>query len=161
MASEGLASRARIRLSPPMNHGSSLEFSFSGTKSAIARHVASAEAPTNERERSDLCAAFQAAVTRTLVEKTMRAALRLGATRVVVAGGVAANRGLRTQMASACARRGLELHLPLVQHCTDNAAMIAYAGALRLLAGEHDGLELGPSTASSLTKRTRKGRGRR
>jgi N6-L-threonylcarbamoyladenine synthase len=80
---------------------------------------------------------------------------------VVLAGGVAANRGLRAGMAAACARRDFTLAVPPPASCTDNAAMIAYAGALRLAAGERDGMDLAPSTRTSLPRVTRKGGGPR
>jgi N6-L-threonylcarbamoyladenine synthase len=81
--------------------------------------------------------------------------------RVVLAGGVAANKGLRARMAAECERRGLTLAVPPLASCTDNAAMIAYAGALRFAAGERDGLDLAPSTRTSLPRVTRKGAGLR
>ena len=96
-------------------------------------------APPAGQALEDLCAAFQDAVVSTLVDKTIRAARREGLGAVVVAGGVAANRGLRARMAAECARRGLALAIPPLSSCTDNAAMIAYAGAIRLAAGERDG----------------------
>jgi N6-L-threonylcarbamoyladenine synthase len=139
----------------------SLEFSFSGLKSALARYVSTHEAAWSEQEVADLCAAFQAAVVRTLVSKTIRAALGLQIPRIVVAGGVAANRGLRKAMAEACQARELDLYVPPVSLCTDNAAMVAYAGAVRLALGERDSLDMGPSTMTELPGRTRKGRGRR
>jgi N6-L-threonylcarbamoyladenine synthase len=80
---------------------------------------------------------------------------------VVIAGGVAANRGLRAQLTAAGARRGIEVLIPPFASCTDNAAMIAYAGAVRLAAGERDGLDLSPATVTSLLRVTRKGRGQR
>jgi len=139
----------------------SLEFSFSGVKTAIARHVASLSAPPAAEEVRDLCAAFQAVVVETLVKKTIRAAQAEGLGRVVVAGGVAANRGLRARMTEACGRRGIEVLIPPLSSCTDNAAMIAYAGAVRLAAGERDGMDLAPSTRTALSRVTRKGGGRR
>jgi N6-L-threonylcarbamoyladenine synthase len=161
LAAQGDPARARDAVPKPMARRDSLEFSFSGIKTAVARHVARLGRPPEGQELFDLCAAFQATVVDALVEKTVRAAHREGLERVVLAGGVAANRGLRARMASACARRGLGLSIPAFASCTDNAAMIAYAGATRLLAGERDGMDLAPSTRTALPRVTRKGAGLR
>ena len=158
LAAEGDASR--IELPRPMGRKSSAEFSFSGLKSAVARRVASSP-PQSKQELRDLCAAFQGVVTRTLVGKTVAAAEREKIGRVVVAGGVAANRELRDRMARVCNARQLELRVPPFKACTDNAAMIAYAGACRLAAGQQDDATLGPFTVTAMPRVTRKGRGRR
>jgi N6-L-threonylcarbamoyladenine synthase len=160
-AALGEASRARAALPTSFAHKESLELSFSGIKSALARHVAALGAPPEGQVLDDLCAAFQSVVVETLVGKTVRAARQEKLARVVVAGGVAANRGLRARMAEECARRGLGLSIPPFTSCTDNAAMIAYAGSVRLAAGERDGLDLAPSTRTALPRVTRKGGGRR
>jgi N6-L-threonylcarbamoyladenine synthase len=158
LAARGDASRARDAVPKPMAQRGSLEFSFSGIKTAVARHVAAHGVP-EAQALADLCAAFQRAVVEALVQKTMLAAQRERLSRVVLAGGVAANQGLRASMAAECTRRGLTLTVPPVASCTDNAAMIAYAGALRLAAGERDGLAVAPSTHTSLPRVTRKGAG--
>src|SRR6185436_2111026 len=110
---------------------------------------------------ADLCAAFQSTVVDVLVQKTVRASDRERLSRIVLAGGVAANRGLRARMAEVCARRELALFVPPFASCTDNAAMIAYAGALRLSRGETDTLGLSPATKTALLRVTRKGGGKR
>jgi N6-L-threonylcarbamoyladenine synthase len=161
LAAHGDAARARAILPRPMANRDSLEFSFSGIKTALARHVTARGGPPTGEALADLCAAFQEVVVETLVSKTVRAARRLDVERVVIAGGVAANRGLRRRMSEECARRGLDLAIPAFASCTDNAAMIAYAGALRLAAGERDGFDLAPSTRTALHRVTRKGGGRR
>jgi N6-L-threonylcarbamoyladenine synthase len=160
LAAQGDPARARDAVPKPMARRESLELSFSGIKSAVARHVAANGVPEGQA-LADLCAAFQKAVVDALVQKTVRAAAieRLG--RVVLAGGVAANKGLRASMAAECGRRGLSLSIPSLASCTDNAAMIAYAGALRLAAGERDGMDLAPSTRTALPRVTRKGGGPR
>jgi N6-L-threonylcarbamoyladenine synthase len=160
LAAEGDPARARDAVPKPMARRDSLEFSFSGLKTAVARHVAAEGVPTGQA-LADLCAAFQKAVVDALVSKTIRAAHREGLARVVIAGGVAANRGLRAVMGAECARRGFTLSVPPLSSCTDNAAMIAYAGALRLAAGERDGMSLAPSTRTALPRVTRKGGGSR
>ncbi|HTN85751.1 MAG TPA: tRNA (adenosine(37)-N6)-threonylcarbamoyltransferase complex transferase subunit TsaD [Sorangium sp.] len=158
LAATGDAAAAAEAVPAVMARKESLEFSFSGIKSAVARHVAKRGRPEGQA-LNDLCAAFQGAVVDALVQKTVRAARAEGIERVVLAGGVAANRGLRAQMAAACARRGLGLFVPPFASCTDNGAMIAYAGALRLAAGERDTLDLAPETRTALPRVTRKGGG--
>ena len=163
LAAQGDAARGReiFKLPSPMAQRESLEFSFSGIKTAIARHIAARPSRPEGQELFDLCAAFQSIVVDTLVSKTVRAARREKLGRVVLAGGVAANRGLRAKMADECKRRGIEVSVPPLASCTDNAAMIAYAGALRLAAGERDDLSVSPSTQTSLPRVTRKGGGAR
>jgi N6-L-threonylcarbamoyladenine synthase len=160
LAAKGDASRAGLVLPDALARKDSLEFSFSGLKSAMLRHVEKT-GPLDARATEDLCAAFQAAVVKALVVKTVRAAVREEVPRVVLAGGVAANRGLRASMKTACDKRGFELFVPTLANCTDNAAMIAYAGAVRLAAGERDALDVSPSTRTSLPRVTRKGGGLR
>jgi N6-L-threonylcarbamoyladenine synthase len=139
----------------------SLEFSFSGLKTAVIRRLALRTAPSSEQEVADICSGFEHAVVGSLVSKTVRAALRERVKDVVLSGGVAANRGLRSAAAEACSRAGLTLHVPPMASCTDNAAMIAYAGALRLAAGERDGFDFSTSTRTALPRVVRKGGGRR
>jgi N6-L-threonylcarbamoyladenine synthase len=161
LAADGDPTRAQDAVPRPMARRDSLEFSFSGIKTAVARHVGALGKLPEGQALADLCAAFQSTVVETLVTKTVRAAQREGVGGVVLAGGVAANRGLRARMTTECARRGLHLSIPAFASCTDNAAMIAYAGAVRLAAGERDGMELSPSTRTSLPRVTRKGSGLR
>ena len=91
-----------------------------------------------EQDRADVARAFEEAVVSTLVIKCRRALEQEGLTRLVMAGGVSANRNLRAQLAIALAKQGGEVFYPAPQFCTDNGAMIAYAGAQRLAAGQHD-----------------------
>ncbi|WP_441288181.1 tRNA (adenosine(37)-N6)-threonylcarbamoyltransferase complex transferase subunit TsaD [Sorangium sp. KYC3313] len=160
LAAGGDAAAAADAVPALMARKESLEFSFSGIKSSVARHVAKRGRPEGQALR-DLCAAFQGAVVDALVQKTVRAARAEGIGRVVLGGGVAANQGLRAKMAAACERRGLALFVPPLASCTDNGAMIAYAGALRLAAGERDTLDLAPETRTALPRVTRKGGGAR
>jgi N6-L-threonylcarbamoyladenine synthase len=146
---------------PPMARRDSLEFSFSGVKSFVARHVAEHGKPGTDTALADLCAGFQRTVVDSMVKKTVRAARAEGVASVVLSGGVAANRELRQRAAEACAAEGLTLHVPPMASCTDNAAMIAYAGALRLARGESDDLSFTTATRTALPRVTRKGGGRR
>jgi N6-L-threonylcarbamoyladenine synthase len=151
----------RFPIPLPMARADSLEFSFSGVKSFVARHIAEHGKPKTDADTADLCAGFQRAVVSSLVTKTLRAARLERVGSVVLAGGVAANRELRHTAALACERAGVTFFVPPFQSCTDNAAMIAYAGALRLLRGERDDFSFSIATRTALTRVTRKGGGRR
>jgi N6-L-threonylcarbamoyladenine synthase len=159
LAAQGNA--ANFRIPSPMARRDSLEFSFSGVKSFVARHVAENGKPPSKEALADLCAGFQRTVVDSLVGKTVRAARGEKVERVVLSGGVAANRELRQTAAQACAKAGLALYVPPMASCTDNAAMIAYAGALRLARGERDHLSFGTATRTALPRVTRKGGGPR
>jgi N6-L-threonylcarbamoyladenine synthase len=117
------------------------DFSFSGLKTAAVLAIR-ALGEADGQARADLARGFEDAVVETLVTKTVRALEACGAPRVVVAGGVGANRRLRARLAEACAARGVATHYPRPLYCTDNAAMIALAGWYRREAGERDGLEI-------------------
>jgi len=151
---------AAIPFSPPMARRDSLEFSFSGLKTQVAQWVAREGVPEGQR-LADVCASFQATVTGSLARKLVRAAETQGVPRVVIGGGVAANRELRERVTRLAASRGLEAFIPAVANCTDNAAMIAYVGALHAAAGPGDGWDLVATSATVLPRATRKGRGAR
>ncbi len=121
-----------IELPVPMASRRTLDFSFSGLKTAVARRVKTHGVPESEAEMADLCASFQRSVTRVLVQKSVHACRTREIGRLVLGGGVAANSGLRAAAAKLCAKHGIALHVPPLASCTDNAAMIAYAGALKL-----------------------------
>lgn len=157
LAQDGAAER--FELPRPMSRRDSLEFSFSGLKTNIARHVEQHGRPHQRQELCDLCAAFQERVVETLVRKSLVALEREGLKTWVIGGGVAANKGLRAAAARAAEARGVRLVVPIPRACTDNAAMIAFAGARRLAAGENHGLSLEVSPHTELPKTTRKGRG--
>ena len=126
----------------------SLDFSFSGLKTAVLYKVHGPGKTTGGLERlseqqvADICASFSAAVVDVLIRKTIRAAELARVTTIVVGGGVAANSMLRSRLAIACKSCGLALHLTPMTYCTDNAAMIAALGARRFEAGERDALSL-------------------
>lgn len=131
-----------VPLPRPLRRKGSLEFSFSGLKTAVANHVAKNGVPSEGAGLEDLAASVQAAIVDSLVSKLVAAVEREGVSHAVISGGVAANRGLRAAAERACAKVGAALHVPPAKSCTDNAAMIAYAGAVRRFAGAEDGLDL-------------------
>lgn len=124
----------------PMASRKTLDFSFSGLKTALARHVQTHGVPDGDRELADLCASFQGVIVESLVRKSLLACEQEGLDQLVVTGGVAANRGLRARAKEACDERGIRLFVPPPVSCTDNAAMIAMAAARRLSAGDRDEL---------------------
>ncbi|WP_137895981.1 tRNA (adenosine(37)-N6)-threonylcarbamoyltransferase complex transferase subunit TsaD [Ramlibacter sp. 2FC] len=125
---------AAFKLPRPLLHSGDLDFSFAGLKTAVmtqARKLGDAL----EARKADLAASTQAAIVDVLVKKSLAALQESGLRRLVVAGGVGANRELRQQLDAACARRGVRVHYPELSLCTDNGAMIAMAAAMRLQAG--------------------------
>ena len=106
----------------------SYNFSFSGLKSAVLNEVNKCHMKGEEINVSDLACSFQTSVVKVLTDKTIKAALDFNVKQVVVAGGVAANRGLRESLSEACLKYNLKLTFPKMVYCTDNAAMIAVAG---------------------------------
>jgi N6-L-threonylcarbamoyladenine synthase len=150
-----------IPLSKPMASKTSLEFSFSGLKTNVARWVETHGRPGDDATLRNLCAAFQRRVVETLVSKSLRAAKQEGFEALVLGGGVAANSELRRSSTTEGERVGLRVIIPPFRSCTDNAAMIAYAGAQRLLRGEDDRAKIEVSPRTALPRITKKGQGRR
>jgi N6-L-threonylcarbamoyladenine synthase len=114
----------------PMLTSPNLDFSFSGLKTAVVLAVRGTV--PDESRKADIAAAFQEAVVDVLVAKSMKALDETGIGTLVVAGGVGANRRLRARLSSAAQAAGFRVHYPPLEYCTDNGAMIALAGALRL-----------------------------
>ncbi len=138
---------ARFALPRPMLGRPNADFSFSGLKTALRQAIAAQ--PIDNATKADLAASFQAAITAALVDRTERAIdmfeERHGSGRpLVVAGGVAANRSIRAALAGLAERRGMELAVPPIGLCTDNAAMVAWAGIERLGVGPADTLDFAP-----------------
>ena len=136
----------RFRFPRPLLREARLDFSFSGLKTAV-RLAAEEIAPLTDQDVADICAGFQAAVTEVVAVRAGQALERLKATlpmvpaRLVVAGGVAANRSIGAALRHVAATAGAELVIPPPALCTDNAAMVAWAGAERLALGSTDALD--------------------
>lgn len=122
--------------------GNSLDFSFSGLKSAVLNYLNKAQMKGEEVNKADLAASFQKAVVDVLVDKTLSAATEKGVKTIIVAGGVAANGQLRSQLHEEAAGRGISVQFPPLVLCTDNAAMIACAGYYRYLKNDFADLTL-------------------
>jgi N6-L-threonylcarbamoyladenine synthase len=132
LAERGTA--ARYRLPRPMLGSSDLDFSFSGLKTAVL--LAARERALTAQDRADLAAEVEAAIVDVLVAKSVAALERTGLERLVVAGGVGANRVLRARLTTRAEALGCSVYYPDLELCTDNGAMVAHAGALRLARGE-------------------------
>ena len=123
-----------FKLPRPLLHSGNLDFSFAGLKTAVLTQAKKLGDALAER-RADLAASTQAAIVDVLVKKSIAAMTQTGLKRLVVAGGVGANALLRSQLNAACGQRGIRVHYPELDLCTDNGAMIALAAGMRLQAG--------------------------
>ncbi len=139
LAEEGRA--GRFEFPRPMTNRPGLDFSFSGLKTYTRNTLEDVRrnGDDSHQTRADIALAFQTAVVETLAIKCRRALEATGVPRLVVAGGVSANRALRERFAVLAERTGAEIFYPRPVFCTDNGAMIAYAGHERLMAGQCDG----------------------
>lgn len=126
---------AAFALPRPLLHSGDLDFSFAGLKTAVRTQVMKLGSTPALEVRADLAAATQEAIVDVLMRKSIAALKSTGSTRLVVAGGVGANRRLRDRLNAACGALGARVHYPEVALCTDNGAMIAMAAALRWRAG--------------------------
>ena len=144
-----------IQFPRPMGTDPHLDFSYSGLKTAVAIQVERRRAagPLTPRDVADLAASFQAAATDVLVTKSRRALRREGLGRLAVVGGVAANGRLRREVEAAARADGFFAVFPPLALCTDNAAMIAAAGARRLMRGERDDAGLGAFARAAVPAR--------
>ncbi|NYT77357.1 tRNA (adenosine(37)-N6)-threonylcarbamoyltransferase complex transferase subunit TsaD [Alcaligenaceae bacterium] len=130
----------RFALPRPMLHSRDLDFSFSGLKTAVLTRIKAADKDggLSEQDRTDLAAATEAAIVDVLAAKSIKAMKQTGLKRLVVAGGVGANRLLRERLVTTMKGLGGEVFFPPLEFCTDNGAMIAFAGACRVNAGLAD-----------------------
>lgn len=139
-----LGHEGRFNFPRPMTDRPGLDFSFSGLKTAALNAWQQCQAAqlADDQAKADVALSFQQAVVDTLTIKCQRALQQTGLKRLVVAGGVSANQSLRASLGHMTARLKAEVYYARPQFCTDNGAMIAYAGCQRLLAGQKDGLSI-------------------
>jgi len=130
----------RIKFPRPMTDRPGLDFSFSGLKTFTLNTINASE--KTGQDKADIAAAFQNAVADTLSIKCKRALQQTGLKRLIVAGGVSANQQIRSSLTVMAAKEQAQIYFPRLQFCTDNGAMIAYAGCQRLMAGQQQGLEI-------------------
>lgn len=161
-AEQGDASR--FALPRPMKGKPGCDFSFSGLKNAVRLLVASLPQPLSAQDANDVCAAFQAAVAESVADRTRRAVKIFKeqwptGRHIVVAGGVAANVALRATLTDIAAKEGMEFLAPPLNLCTDNAAMIAWAGVERFRLGLTDSLDFAPRPRWPLDPTAPKARG--
>jgi N6-L-threonylcarbamoyladenine synthase len=140
----------RFRFPRPMLDRPGLDFSFSGLKTAVLTRLRQ-EDPTDPTLRADVARGFEEAVVETLVEKCRRAVAQAGVDTLVLAGGVAANRRLRERLAQWGAQANVTCSYPRPELCTDNGAMVAYAGWRRLRLGQRSGNDFQVRARWSLT----------
>jgi N6-L-threonylcarbamoyladenine synthase len=128
----------------PMTNRPGLDFSFSGLKTFVLTTVQqhTVNGSISDQDRADIAHAFQEAVVATMVIKCRRAFRQTGLKTLVIAGGVSANTRLREDLGRMADEEGGRLYYPALRYCTDNGAMIAYAGCQRLLAGQQDDLAI-------------------
>ena len=139
-----------IRFPRAMADSGDYDFSLSGLKTSVLRHVKAERAGGRDVDPADLAASFQEAIVDVQVQKTMRAAQETGAKTVLLGGGVVANTRLRERMQATGDERGVRVRFPSIALCTDNGAMIARAGASRLARGERTPFDVGADPALEL-----------
>jgi N6-L-threonylcarbamoyladenine synthase len=132
--------KPRFKFPRPMTDRPGLDFSFSGLKTFTMNTLNDTE--KTEQDKADIAYAFQTATAETLSIKCRRALQQTGLKRLVIAGGVSANKQIRAALLAMTVKEKSQLFFPRLKFCTDNGAMIAYAGCQRLLAGQQESLEI-------------------
>ena len=129
----------RYKFPRPMCDRPGLDFSFSGLKTFTLNTLHKSDG--SEQTKADIACAFETAVVETLAIKCRRALQQTNSTRLVIAGGVSANTRLRQRLEEMVKKENAKVYYPRLEFCTDNGAMIAFAGCQRLVAGQHESLE--------------------
>ncbi|MBO8157247.1 MAG: tRNA (adenosine(37)-N6)-threonylcarbamoyltransferase complex transferase subunit TsaD [Bacillaceae bacterium] len=155
LASEG---KAAIDFPRAWLEEGSYDFSFSGLKTAVINTLHNASQKGETLKKEDIAASFQESVIDVLVTKTYRAAQEYQVNQLIVAGGVAANKGLRAKLQEQFAETDIEVLIPPLSLCTDNAAMIAAAGSIAFEQGHRAGLDLNANPSLSLERYARRSR---
>ena len=132
--------KPRFKFPRPMTNRPGLDFSFSGLKTFTMNTLNSTN--KTEQDKADIAYAFQTATAETIAIKCRRALQQTGFKRLVIAGGVSANKQIRASLQAMVAKENAQLYFPRLSYCTDNGAMIAYTGCQRLLAGQQESLEI-------------------
>lgn len=132
----------------PFIHEAHLNFSFSGLKTSALRLIESLEKEEVEAKKADICASYQEAIVDVLISRLNRACEEADSGLVILTGGVSANSRLRSRAQEWAHKKGIQLMIPPLKYCTDNAAMIGLAGVLRLNRGERSEQNLAPQAAS-------------
>lgn len=132
--------KPRFKFPRPMTNRPGLDFSFSGLKTFTMNTLNSTD--KTEQDKADIAYAFQTATAETIAIKCRRALQQTGFKRLVIAGGVSANKQIRASLQVMVAKENAQLYFPRLSYCTDNGAMIAYTGCQRLLAGQQETLEI-------------------
>ncbi len=130
----------RFKFPRPMTDRPGLDFSFSGLKTFTLNTLNNTE--KTSRDKADIAFAFQQATAETITIKCRRALQQTGLETLVIAGGVSANKEIRRQLEKMAQKEGAQLFFPRLEFCTDNGAMIAFAGCQRLLAGQQETLQI-------------------
>ncbi|SDK38375.1 tRNA (adenosine(37)-N6)-threonylcarbamoyltransferase complex transferase subunit TsaD [Sediminibacillus albus] len=147
LAAEGAAN---INFPRAWLEAGSYDFSFSGLKSSVLNTLHNAAQRNEQLKKEDIAASFQASVVEVLADKTYRAANEFGVKQVIVAGGVAANKGLRAELNRRFSNGSQDLLIPPLALCTDNAAMIAVAGSIAFQQGHRAGWDLNANPSLDL-----------
>lgn len=147
-----LGDASKYRLPKPRVDGSPYDFSFSGLKTAVLNLINNSKQKGETVDVNDVAASFQQTVCDIIAERLMGAAEELGHQTVVLAGGVSANSGIRTRLEQECQKRGIQLFMPPLCYCGDNAAMIAAQGFYEISAAKIAGIDLNATASLPITE---------